>query len=230
MSITFCTWLKKQKRRDDPIGDLARDSMQDKGTPRGNASFYTWQKYLLQFVRYDSPAMKAFYQAWQEYELDCHTMRLLTASEILQTAYNEDRLNGYWVEGIDQNENIFTRSIDAESVKDAKEQFLAFCKKYMPKARITVTYIELIGTDSIITYKNLLKGHSKSNGEITLRKRFRVMRRDGYQCQLCGKSAQDGAVLEVDHKRPRSKGGTDEMDNLWTLCFECNRGKSNLSL
>lgn len=55
--------------------------------------------------------------------------------------------------------------------------------------------------------------------------RFRVFQRDGYRCQICGRSAQDGATLEVDHKVPRSKGGSNDIDNLWTLCFECNRGK-----
>lgn len=55
--------------------------------------------------------------------------------------------------------------------------------------------------------------------------RFEVMKRDGYRCQLCGRTAQDGVTLEVDHKLARSKGGTNDPANLWTLCFPCNRGK-----
>lgn len=55
--------------------------------------------------------------------------------------------------------------------------------------------------------------------------RFRVFKRDDYRCQICGRSAADGARLEADHKVPRSKGGPDTLANLWTLCFECNRGK-----
>lgn len=62
------------------------------------------------------------------------------------------------------------------------------------------------------------------------RTRFLILRRDGFRCQLCGRSAKDGVVLELDHKHPWSKGGRDEPDNLWTLCYECNRGKSDLSL
>jgi 5-methylcytosine-specific restriction endonuclease McrA len=34
-----------------------------------------------------------------------------------------------------------------------------------------------------------------------------------------------GARLEVDHKIPVAKGGRNEIENLWALCFECNRGK-----
>lgn len=32
-------------------------------------------------------------------------------------------------------------------------------------------------------------------------------------------------MLEVDHIIPVSEGGSDEMDNLTTSCWECNRGK-----
>ena len=29
----------------------------------------------------------------------------------------------------------------------------------------------------------------------------------------------------IDHKIPRSKGGTDDFDNLWLLCNACNSTK-----
>jgi len=57
---------------------------------------------------------------------------------------------------------------------------------------------------------------------ISIRKRFQVFKRDQYTCQLCGKS---GVPIEVDHCVPRKKGGSDKMENLQTLCFDCNRGK-----
>ena len=34
--------------------------------------------------------------------------------------------------------------------------------------------------------------------------------------------------LEVDHKIPVSRGGTDDEKNLITKCFNCNRGKGDL--
>jgi hypothetical protein len=55
--------------------------------------------------------------------------------------------------------------------------------------------------------------------------RFAILRRDGYRCQICGKTAADGASLEVDHKHPKSRGGKNDPANLWVLCFDCNRGK-----
>lgn len=58
-------------------------------------------------------------------------------------------------------------------------------------------------------------------------KRFAILKRDGYRCQLCGRSARDGVTLEIDHKIARSKGGTNDPSNLWTLCATCNNGKSD---
>lgn len=52
------------------------------------------------------------------------------------------------------------------------------------------------------------------------------MKRDNFRCKLCGRSAQDGVTLEVDHIKPVSKGGKTELNNLWTLCRDCNRGKA----
>lgn len=60
-----------------------------------------------------------------------------------------------------------------------------------------------------------------------LASRFAIMHRDHFRCRLCGVAVSDGehVRLEVDHIIPRSKGGGNEIENRWTLCFECNRGK-----
>ena len=55
--------------------------------------------------------------------------------------------------------------------------------------------------------------------------RFQVLKRDNYTCQICGKQAKDGVQLEVDHIIPIAKGGKTVIDNLQTLCKQCNRGK-----
>lgn len=57
--------------------------------------------------------------------------------------------------------------------------------------------------------------------------RYDVLRRDNFKCQICGISAQDGAVLHIDHIIPVSRGGKTTIDNLQTLCERCNMGKSN---
>lgn len=66
------------------------------------------------------------------------------------------------------------------------------------------------------------KSHRPS---LSTRLRFLVLKRDGYACQLCGRAAAQGALLHVDHKLARAKGGSDDVSNLWTLCSLCNLGK-----
>lgn len=54
--------------------------------------------------------------------------------------------------------------------------------------------------------------------------RFEVFKRDGFTCQYCGRKTPI-VVLEVDHVVPRAEGGTDDIENLVTSCWDCNRGK-----
>lgn len=59
--------------------------------------------------------------------------------------------------------------------------------------------------------------------------RFEVFKRDNFTCQYCGKTPPN-VMLEIDHIKPISKGGSNNINNLVTSCFDCNRGKSNHSL
>ena len=45
---------------------------------------------------------------------------------------------------------------------------------------------------------------------------------------MCGYGIDDGRKLQVDHKTPVDLGGTNDEDNLWTTCSDCNQGKKNL--
>lgn len=69
---------------------------------------------------------------------------------------------------------------------------------------------------------------ARERAKLTAGLRFLIMQRDGYRCRLCGRSQADqpGVHLEVDHIRPVSNWGMTEEPNLWTLCRDCNKGKS----
>lgn len=54
--------------------------------------------------------------------------------------------------------------------------------------------------------------------------RFELFKRDNFKCQYCGASAPD-VILEPDHIHPVSKGGDNDLMNLITSCYDCNRGK-----
>lgn len=62
---------------------------------------------------------------------------------------------------------------------------------------------------------------------LTSSMRYDVLKRDNFQCQLCGHTKDDGVKLHVDHIKPIAKGGKTQMSNLRTLCEDCNLGKSD---
>lgn len=68
------------------------------------------------------------------------------------------------------------------------------------------------------------KAHRSADRAVGLR--FDVFSRDSFRCRYCGRTPDEGAILEMDHIEARANGGTDEMSNLTTACWECNRGKS----
>lgn len=51
--------------------------------------------------------------------------------------------------------------------------------------------------------------------------RAAVFERDGHACKKC----QSKERLEADHITPESKGGATTLDNLQTLCHDCNMSK-----
>jgi len=54
--------------------------------------------------------------------------------------------------------------------------------------------------------------------------RLAVFQRDGHRCVSCGATAGERA-LHADHKIPVAKGGETTLENLQTLCEDCNIGK-----
>lgn len=67
----------------------------------------------------------------------------------------------------------------------------------------------------------------KERGKMSPSLRYNILKRDNFRCVLCGRSAQDGVKLHVDHIVPISKGGKTIPDNLRTLCEQCNVGKGS---
>ena len=82
--------------------------------------------------------------------------------------------------------------------------------------------IDLIRQKSTRQYQIKLE-RAKLNDSL----RYDVLKRDGFRCQICGSSSQDGVKLHVDHIIPVSKGGKTTLSNLRTLCDRCNMGKSD---
>lgn len=62
---------------------------------------------------------------------------------------------------------------------------------------------------------------------ISVSKRHSVFMKSFYHCAYCGKILEDVDDLTIDHKHPKAKGGTDDMDNLVGCCKSCNQMKAD---
>lgn len=70
----------------------------------------------------------------------------------------------------------------------------------------------------------------KIGRDTSLRLRYKVLLRDNFICVQCGASPakNQNVELHIDHIIPWSKNGETILENLQTLCSNCNLGKSNL--
>ena len=69
----------------------------------------------------------------------------------------------------------------------------------------------------------------REKGQRPLKTRFMILEKYNFKCFYCGRSSQEVA-LQIDHVLPRSKGGTDEIENLVSACVDCNVGKADVLL
>ncbi len=70
--------------------------------------------------------------------------------------------------------------------------------------------------------------------KITYRIRRKIYNRDGWRCHYCRLEILIGVPHEhpqratVDHKTPKSRGGSDENRNLLACCHRCNIEKGDI--
>ncbi len=55
-----------------------------------------------------------------------------------------------------------------------------------------------------------------------------ILKRDGYQCVICGRGKRDGMDLHIDHIKPKDLGGEATIENGQVLCSQHNFIKKNL--
>jgi hypothetical protein len=76
---------------------------------------------------------------------------------------------------------------------------------------------------------------TRQSRQLSLRLRDLILRQDKHRCIFCGRTADQTAVLEVNHIIPIALVKRLKLDeklivareNLCTTCFDCNRGKSD---
>lgn len=119
-----------------------------------------------------------------------------------------------------------------ESVLTVEYKFAYTSGGGMAKRTFTVPMTEETIVDLIKTLEGKLTASAFSKEQralMTKKLRDFIKNRDNFTCCNCGNSThiEPNLLLEIDHIVPVSKGGYTVEDNLQTLCWKCNRAKSN---
>ena len=104
---------------------------------------------------------------------------------------------------------------------------IEFCKKILPvldeNIILEVSQFDtaLMKNPSLINEKVKHWGYQQGFNYSYSSRQKAILHRDNYTCQCCGKK---NCRLEVHHIKFKSNGGTDDEENLITLCEDCHKG------
>ena len=102
---------------------------------------------------------------------------------------------------------------------------IEFCKKILPVSDLILEVSQfdtaLMKNPSLMNEKIRHWGYQKGFNYGYSSRRSAILHRDNYTCQCCGKK---NCRLEVHHIKFKSNGGTDDEENLITLCEDCHKG------
>ncbi len=237
---TFYHWLLPQTNRPDPVGDIARDVVVDDNFPR-NSVYYEEIKSYFNSLGVRNAVISSLKMSWLEY-MEKYPERMQPYAWCSECGNRIDVENSTLAWNLESQEMfILDKACFAELLEYdqlASRPLLGITYGYLKDlvvkkevsefdAKAIVEQLQLWGIIPASTEENDLS--AAANGKysrrgITNSKRYDVLRRDKFQCVLCGASGNN-ANLEVDHIVPITRGGTDEISNLRCLCFKCNRGK-----
>ena len=102
---------------------------------------------------------------------------------------------------------------------------IEFCKKILPVSDLILEVSQfdtaLMKNPSLINEKVKHWGYQQGLNYGYSSRRSAILHRDNYTCQCCGKK---NCRLEVHHIKFRRDDGTDDEENLITLCEDCHKG------
>ena len=140
----------------------------------------------------------------------------------------------------DKNTNRFTEKELLDNIKKVwdflqKQPTVKDIENYPSEVSSCMTYFNRFGSwkkalEKFCLYKNgkiiiKEKEYKKSKRKrINDSFKFKILKRDNFKCVFCGKSPANNSdvILEIDHIIPIVKGGDNNIENLQTLCKECN--------
>ena len=102
---------------------------------------------------------------------------------------------------------------------------IEFCKKILPVSYLILEVSQfdtaLMKNPTLVDEKVKKWGYQEGFNYGYSSRRSAIPHRDNYTCQCCGKK---NCRLEVHHIKFRRDGGTDDEENLITLCEDCHEG------
>lgn len=184
-----------------------------------NKSQYPEQIQKLQFLIEELETLREAKQIIDNYKKD-YQQYITTVPDYVM----ENDENGFYTRlgFADISENVLTVEYRFSYTSGG-----GMAQRYFTVPMTEDTIIELINT---LQSKLTLSAFAKDQRSLmTAKLRQEIKERDNYTCKLCGNSThqEPNLLLEIDHIIPVSKGGCTISDNLQTLCWKCNRSKSN---
>ncbi|MDN5797208.1 MAG: HNH endonuclease [Intrasporangium sp.] len=113
----------------------------------------------------------------------------------------------------------------------------AYAAKFGSWGKAKLAFVERVNNDIELVQRETTlprvpsltqpKPRQEDQRHIPIGLRYQVLRRDRFRCVTCGRSPASDlhCVLHVDHTVPFSRGGKTTLENLRSLCAECNVGK-----
>lgn len=167
----------------------------------------------------------------------------LYSSDVWKNATPEQRQN--FIARVRANQRMERERLLAEDRKKRKEAKAAAAPAVVPSTRVSKAQKK-----AALALKRQIRVHDRSPRPVKSRKakpstgvtsdaflstyawrklRMEALKKYGPRCQCCGATPADGAVMNVDHIKPRKKWPSLALDlnNLQVLCHDCNHGKGN---
>lgn len=237
---TFYQWLLPQIDRPDCVGDIARDAVNDNQFPRENIYYEEIKSYLVSLGACTA-ALESLKESWLEYAQK-YPARIQAHAWCSECGGKLDVENAFLAWSLESRELYVLDTKCLNNYTEFNELLsrpilgitYADLKKLTEKNEVSELDVEdmieqlklwgILPIDSEEYDINGPVGKKYTRRSISYSRRYDVLRRDKFQCVLCGASGSE-AKLEIDHIVSVSRGGSNDIDNLRCLCFKCNRGK-----
>ena len=116
------------------------------------------------------------------------------------------------------------------SVKSTADNVISWVRRLCRWINITECSFEAVRFDTQLLDNPDIEGMEYQHGELFgLELKEYLLDKYGHECQYCHGESED-SILEWEHIRPKSKGGSDKVSNATLSCSCCNQEKGNTLL